>query len=342
MTDKKYFGKAFGKDVYEYTISNGNITLSVMELGATVTALFVPDRGGKAGDIAVGFACAEDYEKFSDNQGATIGRYANRIKAGRFTLDGVDYQIPCNDGNNMLHGNNEMRNAHWTLCDSADNFLAFSYTSPDGTNGFPGTLVTTVKYTLENDSLVIDYDAVSDKKTPICLTNHLYFNLTADPAQTVYNHLLQINASCFTPADAELIPTGDIVPVAGTSLDFREAKPLGRDMLADAIVQGPGGVDHNFCLDGQAGELRKAATLSEPESGRVMRVYTDLPGMQVYSGNVLRADVGKGGVRFVKHGAVCLETQFYPDSPNRPDFPNCIFEAGEHFVSRTVYAFSMK
>ena len=342
MVQKEFFGNAFGKDVYKYTVENGGITLSVMELGATVTHLFVPDKNGKQGDIAVGFANAGDYERYTDNQGATIGRYANRIQNGTFMIDGVRYQIPCNDGNNMLHGNNEFRDNMWEMYESGENYLAFRYTSPDGTNGFPGTLQTTVRYTLKDGALVIEYDAVSDKKTRICLTNHLYFNLNADAAKTVYNHLLQVNAAYFTPANSELIPTGEIAPVAGTSLDFREPKLIGKDILSDAIVQGPGGIDHNFCIEGQIGTLREAAVISESESGRRMRVLTDLPGMQVYSGNFLNSDtVGKGGVPFVKHGAVCLETQYYPNTPNQPSFPQCTFEAGKHFISTTVYAFDV-
>ncbi|MBR0414887.1 MAG: galactose mutarotase [Clostridia bacterium] len=337
---KKYFGTAFGKEVYEYTVTSGGITLSVMDLGATVTALLVPDKRGNSGDIAVGFATAEDYEKYGDNQGATIGRYANRIKRGRFEIDGVIYQIPCNDGENMLHGNNEFRNAIWELCETGENFLCFSYTSPDGSNGFPGTLQTRVKYSIENGALVIDYDAVSDKKTLICLTNHLYFNLNADPSKTICNHYLQVAADSFTEADDALIPTGNILPVAGTALDFRSEKRLSEEILADPMLAAPGGVDHNFCLNGADGTLREAAVLSEKESGRVLKVYTDLPGIQVYSGNFLKPDIGKGGVRLVKHGAVCLETQYYPDSPNHPQFPQCIFAAGEHFTSRTVYEFS--
>ncbi|MBQ6380666.1 MAG: galactose mutarotase [Clostridia bacterium] len=337
--EKKSFGTAYGREIFEYTIESGGIRLSVMELGATVTALLVPDRSGTAGDIAVGFANAQDYEKYTDNQGATIGRYANRIKDGSFVIDGVRYQIPCNDGANMLHGNNEFRDAVWELCESGEDYLSFHYTSPAGSNGFPGELDTTVTYRLQGGALHILYDAVSDQKTPICLTNHLYFNLAADAGKTVYDHLLQIDADCFTEADGDLIPTGRILPVAGTSLDFREPKRVGQDILADDIVKGIGGIDHNFCLKGQAGTLRKVAVLSEEKSGRAMEVYTDLPGLQVYSGNWLREDVGKGGVRFVKHGAICLETQFYPDSPNRPEFPNCIFEAGEHFRSETVYNF---
>lgn len=340
MVKKEYFGKAFGNEVYKYTIENDGIILSVMELGATVTHLFVPDKNGKAGDIAVGFENAEQYERYTDNQGATIGRYANRIKNGSFVIDGVRYQAPCNDGNNTLHGNNEFRDNMWEMYESGDNFLAFRYTSPDGSNGFPGTLQSSVRYTLKDSALVIEYDAVSDKKTPICFTNHLYFNLNADASQTVYNHLLQVHAAYFTPADEELIPTGEILPVAGTSLDFREPKPIGKDISADAIVRVPGGIDHNFCIEGQSGTLREAAVLSESVSGRRMRVLTDLPGMQVYSGNFMDSQtVGKGGVPFVKHGAVCLETQYYPDTPNQPSFPQCTFEAGEHFISTTVYAF---
>lgn len=342
MVKKTFFGKAFGKDIYTYTISKNGITLSVMELGATVTELLVPDKYGVAGDIAVGFANAQDYEAYTDNQGATIGRYANRIKSGRFSIDGKTYQIPCNDGNNSLHGNNEFRDAIWTLCASGDDFLEFSYTSPDGTNGFPGTLQSTVRYTLKDSALVIDYDAVSDKKTPICLTNHLYFNLCADASQTVYNHTLWVDADRFTPADAQLIPTGEILPVTGTSLDFRTPKALGKDIAADDIVKVPGGYDHNFCINQWNGKEKKVAELWEENSGRTISVYTDLPGIQVYSGNFLTDLEGKNGVHFVKHGAVCLETQYYPDTPNHKNFPQCVFEAGEHFVSKTVYAFSVK
>lgn len=339
---KEFFGTAFGKDVYKYTISSGALKMSVMDLGATIVELFTPDKNGALGDISVGFACAEDYEKYTDNQGAAIGRYANRIKKGTFVLEGKEYHIPCNDGNNMLHGNNEFRDTLWELKESGENHLVFTYTSPDGSNGFPGTLKTQIKYSLTDNSLVIEYNAVSDKKTPVCFTNHLYFNLNADPSKTVYNHLLQINAKNFTPADSELIPTGEISPVAGTSLDFTEPKLIGKDILADDIVKGPCGIDHNFCIYGECREFRKAAVLSESESGRIMSVYTDLPGMQVYSGNWLRPDKGKGGVRFVKHGAVCLETQFYPDTPNNPDFPSCIIEAGENFYSKTEYRFGIK
>lgn len=336
---KQLFGKVAGKEIYQYTISSGDLILSVMELGATITELHTKDKSGKFGDVAVGFADAENYSKFTDNQGATIGRYANRIKGGKFTIDGKEYHIPCNDGNNMLHGNNEFRDDIWTLCSFNENSLEFSYTSPDGTNGFPGTLETKVKFTLNGFALEISYDAVSDKKTPICLTNHLYFNLTGDASKTIKNHTLVIDADTFTQADSELIPTGEILPVTGTALDFRTEKPIGRDIEADETVKGPGGYDMNFCLNNYDGTLKKCACLTDPESGRKMEVYTDLPGMQVYSGNWLSDYEGKGGVHFRKHGAVCLETQYYPDSPNHSNFPNCVFKAGEHFISTTVYKF---
>lgn len=338
---KELFGKVNGRNVYEYTISCDGIKLKAMTLGATITELHTPDRNGNSGDIAVGFKCAEDYASLTDNQGAAIGRYANRIKNGTFVLDGVKHQIPCNDGNNMLHGNNEFRDSFWELSDSGDNFLEFTYISPDGANGFPGALLTKIRYTLKDSSLIIDYDAVSDKKTVICLTNHLYFNLNADSTKTVYNHTLRINASKFTPADKELIPTGEIASVEGTALDFRSEKEIGRDILADDIVKAAGGYDHNFCIEGNIGQLREAAVMSLKENGRVLSVFTDLPGMQVYSGNFLRGDtVGKGDKHFCHHGAICLETQYYPDTPNHPDFPQCTFAAGEHFKSRTVYKFS--
>lgn len=339
MAEKKLFGVVDGKEIYNYTIHSENLTLSVMELGATITELFTPDKSGKSGDVAVGFASAEDYAEYTDNQGATVGRYANRIKKGEFSIDGKLYRAPCNDGNNMLHGNNEFRDAIWTLSDSGDNFLKFTYVSPDGSNGFPGKLNVSVKFILSVGSLKIHYDAFSDKKTVICLTNHLYFNLTANPANTVYNHILQINAENFTPVDSELIPTGEVKSVGGTALDFRTPKPLGMDIEADETVKGPGGYDVNFCIDGDIGTLREAAVISEPVSGRKMTVFTDMPGMQVYSGNWLKNQVGKYGIRFTKHGAVCLETQFYPDTPNHANFPQCTFNAGEHFISDTIYKF---
>ena len=177
MAKKELFGTAYGKPIYAYTISNGILSLTAMELGAAITHLFVPGRDVPAGDIAVGFQNAQDYAAYSDNQGAAIGRYANRIKNGTFVQDGITYHIPCNDGRNALHGNNEFRNAVWNVCESGTDYITFSYVSADGTNGFPGTLTTTVRYGLEGNALVIDYDAVSDQKTPICLTNHLYFNL---------------------------------------------------------------------------------------------------------------------------------------------------------------------
>lgn len=337
---KELFGTVNGRDVYEYTIEADGIILKAMDLGATITELHTPDRNGVLGDIAVGFKNAEDYARLTDNQGATIGRYANRIKHGEFSIDGVKYKIPCNDGNNMLHGNNEFRDNFWELSDCGDNFLEFTYISPDGSNGFPGALLTKVRYTLKDSSLVIDYDAVSDKKTVICLTNHLYFNLNADSTKTVYNHILKVNAQKFTPSDKEYIPTGEIVSVEGTALDFRNEKAIGKDIRADENVKKAGGYDHNFCIDGNIDEFREAAFMKVKENGRAVRVFTDLPGMQVYSGNFLTDDIiGKGDKHFCKHGAVCLETQYYPDTPNHPNFPQCTFEAGEHFVSRTVYKF---
>ncbi len=342
MAEKEYFGIVNGKEIFKYTIqSDSGLILSAMEYGATVTELFVPDKNGVFGDIAVGFSCAEDYAELSDNQGAAIGRYANRIKGGRFVIDGTEYQIPCNDGNNMLHGNNEFRTAMWTLKAQGENFLEFEYVSPDGTNGFPGELKTVIKYSLDGNKFIIDYDAVSTKKTVICLTNHLYFNLNADASKTINNHIMYLNADSFTVSDSELIPTGEIREVKGTVMDFTVPKAIGRDMDSDdENVSGPGGYDHNFCLNGCRGELSEAGWIKEPDSGRKMTVMTDMPGMQIYTGNWLREDVGKNGVRFCRHGAVCLETQFYPDTPNHPEFPQCTYDAGEHFISETVYKFS--
>lgn len=344
MTERKIIGNTAGRDIEEVTVTNDKgLSFSAMTYGATITKLIVPDKNGKGTDIAVGFETLDGYVKNSDNQGAAIGRFCNRIGKARFSLDGTEYKLSANVGKNILHGNDEFRTAVWDIVSLDESSVKFTYTSPDGTNGFPGTLRTEVLYTLQEDSLKIDYYSVSDKKTVINLTNHLYFNLTGDSEQTIDNHLLRIDADCFTDADDELIVTGEILPVDGTPMDFREEKRIGRDFDSDyPAVKMYGGYDSNFCLNNYNGALRYAATLCEEGTGIQMDVFTDLPGMQVYTGNVLKPFAGKYSKNFTHHGAVCLETQFFPDAPNKENFKQCTYDAGQPFISTTIYKFSVR
>lgn len=340
MIAKRVIGTVGDKEISEVTVKNKfGISFSAMTYGATITKLIVPDRNGTPTDIAVGFESVEDYVQKSDNQGAAIGRCCNRIGGAKFTIDGTEYHIDHGEGNNVLHGNDEFRTAVWNIDEIKNDSVTFSYTSPDGSNGFPGTLETKITYKLEKNNLRIIYNAVSDKKTPINLTNHLYFNLSGDSERTVEDHTLYINADAFTPADEELIVTGEIHPVDGTSLDFRTPKTVGKDIDSDEFVKAYGGYDLNFCLNEYDGSLRHVSTLSLEENGIEMKVFTDLPGMQVYSGNMLAEHMGKYSKHFCLHGAICLETQYYPDAVNHDNFDSCVFEAGKEFNSETVYSF---
>lgn len=343
MITKSFFGETSdGRRVDAYEIKNSNETsVNIITYGATVNNIFTKDRNGQLGDILIGFDDIEGNEKLSDNQGVTVGRYANRIANGEFELDGVKYEVFKNEkGITCLHGGDELSKAVWNAIIVDDSSLEMSYISPDGAKGFPGRVEFKVTFTLyENDSLKIDYYAVSDKKTVINMTNHAYFNLSG--GEDVLGTELMINADSYTPTDAKSIPTGEIRPVEGTAFDFRAAKPIGRDIGADdeQLVMCRG-YDHNFCLNEGDGA---AAMAYDPESGRMLEVYTDLLGIQLYTGNFLDGSVnGKGGKPMKKHAGFCLETQFYPNTPNMPEWPQCTFEAGEKFLSTTVFKFSAK
>lgn len=343
MITKSFFGETSdGRRVDAYEIKNSNETsVNIITYGATVNNIFTKDRNGQLGDILIGFDDIEGNEKLSDNQGVTVGRYANRIANGEFELDGVKYEVFKNEkGITCLHGGDELSKAVWNATIVDDSSLEMSYISPDGAKGFPGRVEFKVTFTLyENDSLKIDYYAVSDKKTVINMTNHAYFNLSG--GEDVLGTELMINADSYTPTDEKSIPTGEIRPVEGTAFDFRAAKPIGRDIGADdeQLVMCRG-YDHNFCLNEGDGA---AATVYDPESGRMLEVYTDLLGIQLYTGNFLDGSVnGKGGRPMKKHAGFCLETQFYPNTPNMPEWPQCTFEAGEKFLSTTVFKFSAK
>ncbi|MGZ3940152.1 MAG: aldose epimerase family protein, partial [Flavisolibacter sp.] len=265
----------------------------------------------------------------------------NRIAHGKFTLDGKQYTLATNNNGNSLHGGNKgFDKVVWTAEKQGDSSLKLTYHSKDGEEGYPGNLDVTVVYTLTADNSVkIDYAATTDKATPINLTNHAYYNLSAGTDSTILDQEIQINANKYTPVDSLLIPTGQIADVKGTPFDFTTPKPIGRD-----IAQVKGGYDHNWVLNKSGNSLEKAATLYDPKSGRVMEVYTTEPGLQFYTGNFLdgRLTKTKGGMKYVQHAALCLETQHFPDSPNHPNFPNTILKPGDTYKSTTVYKFSTK
>lgn len=337
-----------GERVTLHTLRNrAGMVAEITNYGGIVVSLTAPDRAGRFEDVVLGYDNLDDYVAASPYFGALIGRYGNRIDEGRFSLDGVDYTLATNNGPNHLHGGDRgFDKVVWearTEETEAGPALHLAYTSVDGEEGYPGTLVAKVSYSLTNDNeLVIEYEAQTDRATPVNLTNHSYFNLSGDARRDILGHSIQINAEHYTPVDETLIPTGEYRPVAGTAFDFRAAKPIGRDIEADDDQIRYGlGYDHNWVIDREAdGKWRHIATLSEPESGRVMTIHSNEPGLQFYSGNFLDgSNVGKGGVVYRHRDGMCLETQHFPDSPNQPGFPSTILRPGEEYRTRTVYTF---
>lgn len=342
MTSRE-FGNYDGKPVTEYTLKNSSgMQVSILNYGGTVTRIIVPDKNGNMGDVVFGFDSFDGYlQKNEPYFGALIGRFANRIANAKFSLDGRTYTLAANNNGNSLHGGNKgFDKVLWTAQKLSDSSLKLNYQSKDGEEGYPGNVDVEVIYTLSSDnSLKLDYTATTDKATPINLTNHSYFNLSAGKDSTILNHELQLNAEKYTPVNDKLIPTGEIAEVKNTPMDFKQPKTIGRD-----IEKVKGGYDHNWVLDRNGNGLEKAATLYEPNSGRFMEVFTTQPGIQFYSGNFLDGTLQytKKGQKYVQHGALCLETQHYPDSPNRPAFPNTILKPGEVYRQTTVYKFSVK
>ena len=350
------WGSVNDQPVHLYTLSNGRqMSVEITNYGAIVRSILVPDSAGRVGNVALGFATLADYEENSTNPapggsgstyfGATIGRYANRIANGEFTLDGSTYKLPKNNAPNTLHGGPEAFNTKvWdaTTEKGQDSVgLKLTCTDPDGYNGFPGTVETVVTYKLTRDNqLRIDYRASTNEPTVINLTNHTYFNLAGEGSGDVYDQLIKINASAYTPTDETMIPTGEIAPVEGTTFDFRTMKPIGRDIREDdeQLVLAHG-YDHNWVLDGSG--MRLISVAGDPKSGRVLLTYTDQPGVQFYTGNFLVGElVGTGGKTYRQGDGFTLETQHFPDSPNQPDFPSTVLEPEEEFTSTTIYAFS--
>lgn len=340
--EKNHFGTTKdGKDVYSYTIRNKNgMAAVVLTYGGTLQALYVKDKHGKQKDVLVGFDDLQGFEERSDYQGVLVGRYANRIAGGKFTVNGKEIHVTKNEKDiTCLHGGGEFSRAVWTAKVLAENAVEMSYTSPDGAEGFPGEMTASGVYTLtEDNALKLSYKATCTADTFINLTNHAYFNLGGFDSGTVLGTELCIRASHYTPTDEHSIPTGELRPVEGTAFDFRTAKAIGKDIgEKDEQLILCGGYDHNFCLDGDADV--PAVEAFDPESGIGMKLYTTLPGVQLYTGNFLCGTVGKKNLPMYKHAGFCLETQFYPDSPNRPEFPSCLYKAGEAYTSETVFQF---
>lgn len=340
---EKSFGSYEGQVITEYTLTNANgMQAGIINYGGTITKLTAPDKNGKFGDVVLGFDSLSGFlQKGNPFFGALIGRYGNRIAKGKFTLDGQSYTLAGNDHGNSLHGGNKgFDKVVWTAEKQTDSSLKLTYHSKDGEEGYPGNLNVTVIYTLTADNaLKIDYTATTDKATPVNLTNHAYYNLSASTDSTILDHELQISADKYTPVNDQLIPTGQIADVKGTPMDFTTSKPIGRD-----IAQVKGGFDHNWVLNKNGNTLEKIATLYHPQTGRVMEVYTTEPGIQFYSGNFLDGTLTntKGNAKYVKHAALCLETQHFPDGPNQPNFPSTILKPGETYKQTTVYKFSVK
>lgn len=342
---KEIYGTApDGKQVDLYTLTNANgLRTSIMTFGGVITELHVPDRNGKFADVELGCATFEQYLTDSPHFGSLIGRFGNRIGKAKFTLNGVKYKLAANNGRNHLHGGKVgYDKVVWDAepIESPDGpALKLTYLSKDMEEGYPGNLSVTVTYTLTNDDgLSILYEAETDKPTIVNLTNHSYFNLAGHDSGDILGHEMMINAKHYTPVDNELIPTGEIAPVKDTPMDFTVPVPIGA-----RIDKTKGGYDHNFVLSSFSSTPALAASVYEPVTGRVMDVYTTEPGIQFYSGNFLRGGAAqKDGAHYNKHNAFCLETQHFPDSPNKPQFPTVVLNPGQKYKQLTIYKFSTR
>lgn len=328
-----------GRQVQLFTLSNENgMEVSITNYGGIVTSLKVPDKEGNIENVVLGFDDLEKYKSGHPFFGAITGRYANRIANGQFELNDETYQLATNDGENHLHGGESgFDKKLWDAeVNEDENSITLNYLSPDGEEGYPGNLDVEVTYTLTDDNeLTIDYHAITDKPTVVNLTNHSYFNLSGHPSQGILDHLLTINADRYTPVDDGLIPTGELRSVQETPFDFTEPETVGA-----RIESIPPGYDHNFVLNNPDSGIRKIATVEHEESGRIMEVYTDQPGVQLYTGNFLDGSLmDHHGTPIEQYAALCLETQTFPDSPNKPEFPSAVLNPGETYETTTIYQF---
>jgi aldose 1-epimerase len=336
-----------GKQVDVYALKNADLEVHIATYGARIVSLLTKDRDGKLADVVLGYNSVDGYlaEAKANSKtyfGSIVGRYGNRIRGGKFSIDGHPYQVPPNDHGNALHGGpHGFDEQLWTGKQIPDG-VEMTLVSPDGDMGFPGTLTVHVRYTLVGKAIHINYSATSDKPTVTNITNHSYFNLSGEGSGTILGEILEINADQYTPVDAGLIPVGGPQPVAGTPFDFRKPTEIGaRIHQPNDQLKIAGGYDHNWILNGPNGTMKLAAKVYDPKTGRVLTVTTTQPGVQFYSGNFLDGSYkGVSGVAYVKNSGFCLETQHFPDSPNQPAFPTTLLKPGETMHSETVFAFS--
>jgi aldose 1-epimerase len=332
-----------GTEVDQYTLTNANgLRVKIITYGATLTTVEVPDRHGKSDVVTLYLDSLDDYLAGHPYFGSTVGRYANRIAKGRFTLDGAEYTLATNNGPNHLHGGIQGFDKAVWKAESAQGEdcvgVKVTHVSPDGDEGYPGTLTASVTYSLTNDNeLKMEYTATTDKPTVVNLTNHAYWNLAGAGSGDVLGHLLRLNADCYLPVDEGLIPLGELAPVQGTPMDFTKPHTIG-----SRIAQVEGGYDHCYVLNKKGEKLTRAARVVEPKSGRVMEIYTTQPGIQLYTGNFLDGSLTVAGKPAKKHYAFCLETEHFPDSPNRPEFVSTVLRPGETYHEVTVHKFSVQ
>jgi aldose 1-epimerase len=342
---KASFGTAKnGKPVEIYTLKSPELQVKLITLGARIQTIDAADRNGKFADVVLGHPQAASYQDDGGTYfGAVVGRYGNRIAKGQFTINGHTYHVPINNNGQSLHGGTDgFDNRIWSAKEVADG-VEFTLVSPDGDQGYPGTLTAHVTYTLHGHDLKIEYSATTTKPTVINLTNHSYFNLAGEGNGTILNHKIQINADRYTPVDKVLIPTGDLPAVAGTPFDFRTPHAIGERIEAkNEQLTIAGGYDHNFVLNGAAGTLRTAAVVTDPSSGRTLTVKTTEPGVQFYTGNFIKDGeiIGTGGKKYMRRGGFCLETQHFPDSPNHPAFPSTLLRPGQTYHTTTIFSFT--
>lgn len=342
---KTDWNEAEGKKVSLYTLTNKNgMEVKITNYGGIVTSWVTPDKNGYKADIVLGFDSLSGYLGNHPFFGALVGRYGNRIGGAQFKLDGVTYKLAANNGKNSLHGGVKgFDKMVWDASPSPDDAsLSLNYLSKDGEEGYPGNLKVTVKYTLtDDDELLIQYDAETDKATPVNLTNHSYFNLTGDVSNTILDHTVWIDADRFTPVDNTLIPTGELKSVKGTPFDFTTPHKIG-ERIDSVPIAPPVGYDHNFVLNNQANSLKLIAYVIDSVSGRKLEVFTTEPGVQFYTGNFLNGSIkNRDGKTINKNMGFCLETQHYPDSPNKPDFPSVILKPGDKYHTETKYKVSV-
>ncbi|MFQ3547205.1 MAG: aldose epimerase family protein [Termitinemataceae bacterium] len=337
---KKVFGTlSNGDEVFIYTLKIEDIEFSLSSYGASWLSLILPSRKESPSDVLLGYSTLTGYTHNPAFMGVTVGRFANRISNGRFTLEGRTYMLHQNDGKNTLHGGRRgFDKCNWkseAYEDSRGLHVRFELFSPDGDEGFPGNLKAIVTYSLnEQHQILCDYQATVDTLCPINLTNHAYFNLQGEGSGSILDHELMLYASQVVKSNETLIPTGELRPVVNTAFDFTSSKPIGKD-----IAKVSGGYDHCYVVDGSIGSLRPCAMVLEPQSGRTMNVFTTQPGVQFYSGNFLNGIAGKDGSIYHQHGGFCLETQHFPDTPNRTEFPSCIYGPGSIYHEQAIFSF---